>query len=246
MTWLKVDDSIYDHPKFDNVSLRAVGLWMFAGAYCARHLTDGLIGLRAVVRLGGSEQIAQELISAGLWVIDGDGYRFHDWHDHQPSRDEIHERRKASAERVRKHREQRKSKPSAPLPDDDVTRYNGVTERVTNASCNATPDPTRPDPTRPPTKSVARKKQATPAPDIFPITDAMRKWAASKAPAVDIDDETEKLLDWARANGKTYTDWVATWRNWMRREPQFRPRTQPQPVQGTLALAQRLRAQEQQ
>ena len=145
MTWLKVDDSIYDHPKFDNVSLRAVGLWMFAGAYCARHLTDGLIGLRAVVRLGGSEQIAQELISAGLWVIDGDGYRFHDWHDHQPSRDEIHERRKASAERVRKHREQRKSKPSAPLPDDDVTRYNGVTERVTNASCNATPDPTRPD-----------------------------------------------------------------------------------------------------
>lgn len=95
-------------------------------------------------------------------------------------------------------------------------------------------------------KSKTRKRPATTVPDAFPITDVMRTWAAAKAPGVDVDDQTERFLDWSRANGKTNSDWVAAWRNWIRRAPQFQSRPQPKPVQGTLALANRLRSQEQQ
>ena len=247
MTWFKVDDGFYDHPKTDGMELEAIGLWLVCGTYCARHLTDGVVTVSRIRRFGGSDDMVATLVDSGLWTAHGDDYRFNDWCDYQPTRETVLADRERERQRKQKQRESKRNPagvpggvpPGVPLgqPPESHPESQGVSGH---------PDPTRPDPTRPPTKSVARKKQATPAPDIFPITDAMRKWAASKAPAVDIDDETEKLLDWARANGKTYTDWVATWRNWMRREPQFRPRSKPQPVQGTLALAQRLRAQEQQ
>ncbi|STD70923.1 Uncharacterised protein [Corynebacterium ulcerans] len=33
MTWFKVDDGFYDHPKFLDVPNAAVGLWVKAGAW---------------------------------------------------------------------------------------------------------------------------------------------------------------------------------------------------------------------
>ena len=30
-------------------------------------------------------------------------------------------------------------------------------------------------------------------------------------------DETEKFIDYAKANEKKFIDWVAAWRNWMRK-----------------------------
>jgi hypothetical protein len=63
----------------------------------------------------------------------------------------------------------------------------------------------------------AQKNRAMPPPDIFPITDEMREWAAQHTPNVDLGSETQKLFDWARGKGEKKADWVATWRNWMRR-----------------------------
>lgn len=59
-------------------------------------------------------------------------------------------------------------------------------------------------------------------PKDFEITDAMRLWAAEKTPLVDIDQETEKFVDYWLACGKTMADWEATWRNWMRRCTTFK------------------------
>lgn len=58
-------------------------------------------------------------------------------------------------------------------------------------------------------------------PDGFAITDAMREWAKAKVPGVDIESQTERFVDYWRGNGKKMADWVATWRNWMRRAPEF-------------------------
>lgn len=58
-------------------------------------------------------------------------------------------------------------------------------------------------------------------PDDFSITQGMRDWARAKVPHVDIDFEHENFCDYWRAHGKKMADWVATWRVWMRRAPEF-------------------------
>jgi hypothetical protein len=64
-------------------------------------------------------------------------------------------------------------------------------------------------------------------PADFPITSSMRVWAAAKVPQVDIEEQHEQFCDYWRAHGKKMADWEATWRNWMRRSPEFaRPVTQ--------------------
>lgn len=71
----------------------------------------------------------------------------------------------------------------------------------------------------------SRRKRtfATPAPDSFKPTDAMRKWAADEGVPTDrMDRETMCFLDYHRSKGSTFKDWPAAWRNWMRRAETFR------------------------
>lgn len=58
-------------------------------------------------------------------------------------------------------------------------------------------------------------------PEDFEITDSMRQWARMKVPGLDIDAQHEMFCDYWRAHGKKMLDWQATWRNWMRRAPEF-------------------------
>lgn len=62
----------------------------------------------------------------------------------------------------------------------------------------------------------------TQLPSEFGISQEMRTWAELKTPQVDIDREHEMFCDHWRAHGKPMADWMATWRNWMRRAPQFK------------------------
>lgn len=70
------------------------------------------------------------------------------------------------------------------------------------------------------------KPRASRLPDDFSVTDEMRDWAFLAIPDVDIEQETESFLDYFRGvsgSKGTKLDWVATWRNWMRRSKNFRP-----------------------
>jgi uncharacterized protein YdaU (DUF1376 family) len=58
-------------------------------------------------------------------------------------------------------------------------------------------------------------------PTNFKITDEMRVWAKDKVPGVDIDSETENFMDHQYKDVKT--DWIATWRTWMRNSMTFKP-----------------------
>ena len=59
----------------------------------------------------------------------------------------------------------------------------------------------------------------------------MAAWGRDSAPLVaDPRAETARFLDYTRANGKTYKDWSAAWRNWMTRANEFasaRPGARP-------------------
>lgn len=86
------------------------------------------------------------------------------------------------------------------------------------------PDPTGTPPT-PPRKTPPRKYTCEES--GFAPSDEDRAWCASEYPAVDIDAETEIFRDHYRANGERRSDWRATWKNWMRRTPQFNARPAP-------------------
>lgn len=99
MAWFKVDDKFHSHPKVIGLPLRALGLWVKAGAWCSDQLTDGRVPRAALVVLGGTPADAGQLVTAGLWVVDGTGWRFHDWHEMNPRRSDVEARRAEDAQR---------------------------------------------------------------------------------------------------------------------------------------------------
>lgn len=147
MTWFRVDDSLADHPKV--VSLQehkqwkgALALWTLAGAWCSKHLTDGVVPRAIVTRLGCSHAEAGALVQSGLWELDAEGaYRFHDWISRNPTREKVESEREATKKRVAEHRLKRVS--------NTVTGI--VSNELSDAACTAVPTrpvPTRPDPTQ--------------------------------------------------------------------------------------------------
>lgn len=81
---------------------------------------------------------------------------------------------------------------------------------------------------RPTTTDEAKpKRRGTRIPDDFAVTDEMAAWAAQNVPLVDTASETDRFRDyWAGVSGQrgTKLDWVATWRNWLRRANDDRTR----------------------
>jgi hypothetical protein len=89
MTWFKVDDSFYDHPKVFDAPDCAVALWTRAGTWSARNLTDGFVPSGMPARLcDDPDRAVRELVRRGLWSRTKDGFRFHDWSHYQPTREE--------------------------------------------------------------------------------------------------------------------------------------------------------------
>lgn len=104
MPWFPVDDSFHSHPKALATSLAARGLWVTAGSWSSAHLTDGVVPVHVLASLGGTPELAAELVAAGLWGRARQGYVFHDWLEwgSKRSAEEIRQLRKVRAENGRK------------------------------------------------------------------------------------------------------------------------------------------------
>lgn len=103
MVFFKVDDGMWGHPKFAALSPEAVTLWVTAGSWCGRYMTDGAVPSQRLLHLRGTDESAQELVSADLWDVTPEGWRFHDWDHYQYTKDEVEERR--AKDRVKKRRD---------------------------------------------------------------------------------------------------------------------------------------------
>lgn len=136
MAWFRFDDSAIDNPKFLALSDGAFRLWVEGGAYCTRHLTDGLI-LRAA--LNGFRYVTRkrvdELVKQNLWDEDGDGFRLHNYHDWNDPKDVVEAKKKAARERTRKWRERSVSpavsdaSPHAYVPNGMGVSSSGISDR---------------------------------------------------------------------------------------------------------------------
>jgi hypothetical protein len=107
MPWGKVDDQLATHPKIIPVPLAAMGLWVKALSWSMRYLTDGYVPRSALPTLGARPGHAAQLVKAGLWHEELDGWRFHDWLDYQVSASDLRLRGEERSESARRGNHQR-------------------------------------------------------------------------------------------------------------------------------------------
>lgn len=92
-------------------------------------------------------------------------------------------------------------------------------EAETVQSRGATPI-TQQNPSTTASAPVGARTTGTRLADQFVITSEMRDWATTEVPGVDLRDQTRRFCDYWRAQpgarGRK-VDWIATWRNWMRK-----------------------------
>lgn len=143
MVWFRVDDNLSDHPKVLTAGNAAMGLWVRAGAWSMKHLTDGYVP-GAVVALLGTAKEAQSLVTSGLWLVADGGYRFHAWEGRQPTKDAVEDRRQVRAEAGRK---------GGIRSGESRRQANGEANASPVVEANANPVPSRPDPTQTTTDS---------------------------------------------------------------------------------------------
>jgi hypothetical protein len=110
MPWVRIDEEFPEHPKVLAAGPLGMAMQVAALCYCNRHLTDGFIPRAIVPGLlnleglgmrmwmgeltGGGEDatwrlVVDDLKAAGLWEQVQGGWRIHDYHDYQPSREHV-------------------------------------------------------------------------------------------------------------------------------------------------------------
>lgn len=122
MSWVKLDDKLWSHPKIAALEARALKLWLFGLCWCNQQETDGVIPRAMLAQLGGTPKLAGELVKVGLWHATPTGWEVHDYLVYQPSKARLEAERGRIKERVARHRQGPTS-----------AACNGVTATVTNA-----------------------------------------------------------------------------------------------------------------
>jgi hypothetical protein len=187
MTWAKVDDRLHGHAKAARAG-EALSLWVLALSWCAAYLTDGEVPREQPARLIGAKgpKFAARLVEAGLWETTESGYKFHDWHDYQPSGDEVRASRAEAKTRMQRIRGVGENVRANKTRTDGEQNANFARSSQTVRDSFATPvpvpvpvpredlpsvGPRAPEALALPTveaKPVERKAKAAPAPDAPP------------------------------------------------------------------------------
>lgn len=145
MTWARVDDAWWCHPKVLTLDLDARGLWISALSWSCQQQTD-LIPESIVRMCGDDGTAAKKLVAAGLWDEHAAGWLVHDWDDYQSER-----AKKAAAGRKggKKSGESRRGTP----PDEADGSASGEADEGASDEADgggsSEAGPSRPGPTRP-------------------------------------------------------------------------------------------------
>jgi hypothetical protein len=157
MTWVRIDDKAWRHPKIAALSPSALRLWLFALCWCNQYETDGAIPAHALTLLESNKARAAELVSAGLWEKTQTGWQVHDYLVYQPSRAKLDNERTATKHRVNQHRERKRN----------AVTCSAVTEkkRTRNTRPDPDPDPDLPVKLSPRLQTSFQPKRASPDAD---------------------------------------------------------------------------------
>ncbi len=171
MPWFKVDDGLSSSLKTTRIPrprrAAAMGLWVLAGSWSARELTDGFIPAHMVDELACTTESAEDLVAAEYWSTAEGGWQMADWAVDQPTRAETEEKRRKNAEKVAAWRlnRQRGNQPGS----------NQVTDAGTKQVANPAPVPVPvPSQVEIPTESLSSDAAlAAPRPEIDELLDLL-------------------------------------------------------------------------
>lgn len=237
MVWFRVDDRFHSSRKVKRIPrplrLECIGLWTIAGSWSASENLDGFVPEYMIEDFGGTPEQVSALVEAGLWEVAEEGTRFYKWTEYNPDAASIEAAKDAQSEGA-KHANHKRwhAKRGVRVPDcrwcvSPASPPDQVPDQYTESYPNP-PGPARPEPIPTETSvenvSVGRGsggKRGTRIPTPFILTAPMREWAATTVPAVDVDNATQKFVDYWRAESgakATKLDWVAAWRYWLRND----------------------------
>jgi hypothetical protein len=90
MTWAKLDDNFYQHPKVIGLSDKAFRLYVASICFASANRTDGEIPRAALPMIGGTTKLASELTGVALWdTTSRDGWAVHDYLKYNRSKETI-------------------------------------------------------------------------------------------------------------------------------------------------------------
>lgn len=228
MTWVKVEDDFLEHPKAIGLTDEAIALWLRGLLYASHYLTDGHVPEALALRFS-TDLAAAELVQARLWepcMIRAE-WRIVNYEQYQRSAEEVVRQKESGRARTRRWRDG--------MRDASVTRHVSVSDAsVTRPEVEVEVEKETPKRARAKTDSQKGARTAptrgTPVPDPFEITPAMKEWGEANAWWIDLERETDRLVDWAKGKGELKRDWPATWRNWMRRRADEQPKPDWEPL----------------
>lgn len=114
MTWVKLDDQFFTHPKALAAGKDGRALFIAGLCYSSAHLTDGTIpkpALSIVAAMAHVKQSsARQVVAAGLWEEHDDRYVVHDYLDHQTSRERVEAERGRAKQRKDRFKERQKER----------------------------------------------------------------------------------------------------------------------------------------
>lgn len=194
ISWFKVDDKLWGHPKWLATPLRSRGLWVTAGAWSADQEQDGKIPKHVLPIFGATVRDASSLVTIGLWEVVGQGndtyYLFHDWAEFQPLREAKDADREAARERMRAGRERK-----AALRSEDV-RPNITEVREMFGTCS---EDVRSTPSRPVPKEKNSSSATPPREDVELLCKTLHERVTGNGSKASITktwrDAARKLLD---------------------------------------------------
>lgn len=130
MAWIRLDDNFPEHPKIIGLSDSAFRLFISMLCYSNRYLTDGLIPLEIVKRLGASRSL-QELEKAYLVNLKEKVAEIRSYAEYQPTKAMVEAKREQTRLRVATWRENQEND------------GNAVTNELVTLPPNPNPNPTQ-------------------------------------------------------------------------------------------------------
>ncbi|MDF2507263.1 MAG: hypothetical protein K0Q52_1122 [Microbacterium sp.] len=194
--------------------------------------SDGFITdrqLRTIVGLGlrNVPRRIESLLNAGLLAAQSGGYVARSWQKWNRSTEEIG--RLLAKDRERKAQDSGVVVPNSKRNPDGIQEDSALQSSTEQSSTEQTPP-----------KGGAARSRATRIPEPFILTTGMREWAAAEVPGVDVDRSTRTFVDYWRAESGAKAakrDWVATWRNWLRRDAEKTSNHRPTPTERAMQTA---------
>lgn len=216
---------------------RAFCMWIMSLSYASDNMTDGLLNVRALRRLGCDDRTRDTLIACGMWEDSGDGcVHIHDYLEHNMSRAFMEESRAKAA--AKKRRQRGTSPHPSPgtshgtSPGTDAGTERGTFNQNQNQKdiSNEISPPVCPphegdtqnalfdDPSEP-SKPKRKRRAKTTLPDGWTPKPKHRTRAFELG--LDLDAEAESFASSAEANGRTYANWDAAFTYWLNNANKF-------------------------